>query len=76
MTRIASPWIHTNFMYRLLGYEKLQRQYVKELHALSLSTIKKRREEYREEKKNKTLENPKEEILGGLTVSFHGLIFD
>ena len=62
-SRAASPWLQYDFLYRLLGYEKKQQEILEVLHGMSLSTIRKRRDEFRKEKQL-PMEDVQEKITG------------
>ncbi|XP_042211264.1 cytochrome P450 4C1-like isoform X1 [Homarus americanus] len=60
--RQARPWLHPNILFKLLGYAKEQDACLKLLHDFSYKTIRSRRKEYQQMKKNTTFNE--DEIIG------------
>lgn len=64
------PWLHSDFMYWLLGYVKEHDACVKTLHQMSSSTLKARKKAFFEKKNNTKPDDEegkeKEEVFGKL----------
>lgn len=62
--RQARPWLHPDLLYRLIGSAKEQDACLKILHNVSNGTIRSRRIQYEQEKKEKSAGQKEEEVIG------------
>ncbi|XP_063614827.1 uncharacterized protein LOC134787925 [Penaeus indicus] len=62
--RQARPWLQPDILFKLSGYQKEHDACLKLLHDFSYDTIRTRRREYQESKKNEGQETTEDEALG------------
>lgn len=83
--RQARPWLQPDILFKLSGYQKEHDACLKLLHDFSNETIRNRRLDYMEIKKNKDQNTAEDEAIGnwwnccvnkwlGLSVNRHALI--
>ena len=61
-SRQALPLLHYDTLFRLLGYKKEQEEILDVLHGFTMSTIKKRKEEFRKQRSLRKEEQ--EQVIG------------
>lgn len=66
--RQARPWLQPDILFKLSGYQKEHDACLKLLHDFSYETIRNRRKEYQESKKNKGQEVTEDEAMGNRSV--------
>jgi len=62
--RIMRVWLYPDFIFNLLGYGKLQRQYLKVIHGQSIAAIKRRQKIYFSQKKRSNENDEDNRIFG------------